>query len=151
MSSLFQHPLAPPPEHATMGIAKRGLCAGVLAITADIRFYSNVLNAASSFHWRTEWARTMEGAIRICNRGPMPIVIYDGYLPGVEWSHAFDLLSIVSNHPRILLVAPLIDEDLWLKVLRHHGYDTVERSASAEEWSRALRFAWLSLHVPPRD
>ena len=31
----------------------------MLAVTADIRFYSGVLSVTSATQWRTEWARTL--------------------------------------------------------------------------------------------
>jgi hypothetical protein len=75
----------------------------VLAVTADIRFYSGVLNAASSTEWRTEWARTLRRGIEISSLKSTPIVIYDANLPGIEWGCAFDLLSAVPDPRRILL------------------------------------------------
>jgi hypothetical protein len=117
----------------------------VLAVTADLCFYSGVLNAACSAQWRTEWARTLNRAAEICRSKSPPIVIYDSDLPGTEWGRAFDQLSAVPNRPRILLAARGIDEELWRSVLRHHGYDVVERTASSEQLGRVFRFAWLSL------
>jgi hypothetical protein len=84
-------------------------------------------------------------ATDICRLKSPPIVIYDSDLPGVEWGWAFDRLSAVQNSPRILLAAPRIDEELWRNVLRRHGYDVVERTASSEQLGRVFRFAWLSL------
>jgi DNA-binding NarL/FixJ family response regulator len=90
----------------------------------------------------------MERAIEVYRPESMPIVIYDVNLPGIEWSRAFDRLRAVPNRPRILLAATRIDEELWRKVLQRQGYDIVERSAGSEELTRALHFAWLSLHTP---
>jgi len=76
---------------------------------------------------------------------PVPVIIYDVRLPGVDWTQAFDALSQLPNRPRLLLAAQAVDESLWREVLRRHGYDVVYRSAGSEELRRALRFAWLSL------
>jgi CheY-like chemotaxis protein len=148
MSSRIQRLFAPPSDLRIMGLKECNLRPGVLAITADIAFYAQVLSATSSLGWRTEWARWMERAIEVYRPESMPIVIYDVNLPGIEWSQAFDRLRAVPNHPRILLAATRIDEDLWRKVLQRQGYDIVERSASSEEFTRVLHFAWLSLHTP---
>jgi hypothetical protein len=121
---------------------------GVLAVTADIRFYSGVLSVTSATRWSTEWARTPGRAVEICRLESTPIVIYDANLPGIDWGCAFDLMNAVPNRRRILLAAPSIDEDLWRKVLLRHGYDLVKRSASSEELKRIFRFAWLSLGTP---
>ena len=120
----------------------------VMAVTADLAFYSGVLSAASSARWRTDWARTLNRAVEICKSKSPPIVIYDSNLPDVDWRSAFDRLSAVPSHPRILLAAPSIDEELWENVLRRHGYDVVERAANSEQLERAFRFAWLSMPTP---
>src|SRR5579863_5704013 len=138
MPGLIQRVFAPPPERGANRKTR------VLAVTADLRFYSGVLNAATSAHWRADWACTFTRAVEICRSKSPPIVIYDSSLPGVEWSWAFEQLGTVPGHPRILLAAASIDEDLWRDVLGRHGYDVVERSASSEELRRIFRFAWLS-------
>jgi hypothetical protein len=145
MLSLIQRLLPPPTALGIPRITETTRPTGVLALTADICLYSGVLNAASSIGWRTEWARTLRRGIEICNLESTPIVIYDANLPGIEWGTAFDLLSSGPIQRRILLAARCIDEDLWRNVLRRHGYDIVERSASSEELRTALRFARLSL------
>jgi DNA-binding response OmpR family regulator len=145
MPSLIQRLLASPTACGFTEIAEPDCHPGVLAITADIRLYSGILNACGSARMRTEWARSLTRAIEICRGKPTPIVIYDGNLPDVEWGSAFDRLTLVSNHSRILLASSSIDEDLWRTVILRHGYDVVERSASSDELRRVLRFAWLSL------
>jgi hypothetical protein len=131
-----------------MGLRESNLHPGVLAVTTDIRFYSNVLNATHTLNWRTTWARWLERAIEIYRPESTPIVIYDINVPGIEWGQAFERLHTLSNRPRIFLAATRIDEELWSEVLRRHGYDIVARSAGSEELSRVFRFAWLSLHTP---
>ena len=145
MSGLIQRLFAPSPALGVAGIPETDRQPRVLAVTADLCFYSGVLNAATSVRWRAEWARTLARAIGICRLKPPPIVIYDSRLPGVEWSWAFEQLGAVASRPRMLLAAPSIDEDLWRDVLGRHGYDVIERSASSEELRRIFRFAWLSL------
>ena len=148
MLGLIQRLLGPPPNRRITEITETNGHPRVLAVTADIGFYASVLNAASSARWRTEWARTLNRAIEICRSKSPQIVIYDSTLPGAEWGSAFDQLSSVPSHPRILLAAPSIDEDLWRNVLRRHGYDVVERAASSEQLGRVFRFAWMSLPTP---
>jgi hypothetical protein len=62
----------------------------VLAVRADLAFYSGVLSAASSARWPTDWARTLNRAVEMCRSKSPPIVIYDGDLPGADWRSAFD-------------------------------------------------------------
>jgi len=125
---------------------------GILAITADLGFYSCVSNAVCDWGWSAEWASSIHRGLDVCRSRPMRIVVYDRNLPDVDWRYALDRLSAVRSQPRILLAAPRIDEDLWRMVLHRRGYDVLSRSASAEQLRRELRFAWLSLCEPqPRE
>lgn len=117
----------------------------VLAITADLRFYSGILTAADSCGWSVEWARTVSRGLEVCRSRPCLIVIYDRDLPGSGWSCALESLHAAAFHVRILLAASRVDEDLWKMVLRRRGYDILAKSADFVQLSRELRFAWLSL------
>jgi hypothetical protein len=111
MPGLIHRLLAPSPSRGIAGIVENNRHPLVLAVSADLGFYAGVLNAASSVRWRTEWARTLNRAIEICRLKSPPIVIYDSNLPGVEWGSAFDRLSAVPNHSRILLAAPRLTKN----------------------------------------
>jgi DNA-binding response OmpR family regulator len=148
MPGLIQRLLNPSPDGITQIREKRSRHPRVLAVTADLAFYAGVLSAASSAGWRTDWASTLNRGVELCKAKAPPIVIYDSNLPGVDWRFALDRLSAAPSHPRILLAAPSIDEELWENVLRRHGYDVIERAANSEQLERVFRFAWLSLPAP---
>ncbi len=149
MLGLIQRFFACPGSPATAEIpANKGRRPRVLAVTADLGFYSGVLSAASAARCRTDWARTVSRAVEIGRVKSPPIVIYDSNLPGVDWRCAFDRLGALPSRPRILLAAPAIDEELWRSVLRRQGYDVIERAANSEQLEREFRFAWLSLPSP---
>lgn len=127
------------------GPAETACRPGILAVTADLGFYSSVLSAACSYGWSAEWASSMNRGIEICRSGAIRIVIYDRNLPCIDWRYGIDRLSAAASQARILLAAPRIDEDLWRAVLRRRGYDVLARSSGSEQLKRELRFAWLSL------
>lgn len=118
---------------------------GILAITADLRFYSSVLSAACSWGWSAEWATSLTRGLEICESRPIRIVIYDRNVPAVDWRYALDRLRASAATARVLVAAPRIDEDLWRTVLRRHGYDVLARTATSAQLRRELRLAWLSL------
>jgi len=148
MANMLQRLLSSPTDSLHMGIAETKPCAAVLAVTADIRLYSTVLDATASDGWRIRWARSLDRAVEICGAESIRIVIYDGHLPRVKWTQAFDALSRMPNRPRLVLAAQAVDESLWREVLSCHGYDVVRRSGSSEELRRIFRFALLSLFTP---
>jgi DNA-binding NtrC family response regulator len=121
------------------------LSPGIVAVSADLGFYSRILSGACSWGWSAEWANSMNRALEVCCSKPIQIVIYDRNLPRVDWRVALDRLHDVAPHARILMASPEIDEDFWRTVLRRRGYDVMARTASWEQVKRELRFAWLSL------
>jgi DNA-binding response OmpR family regulator len=119
----------------------------ILAVTADLCFYSSIVSAVGCLGWHAEWASSMNLGLEICGAGLVQIVVYDRNLPNVDWRYAIDRLSAISSRPRVLVAASHVDEDLWRTVLRRRGYDVVARSADSEQLRRELRFAWLSLQT----
>jgi hypothetical protein len=117
---------------------------GLLAITADDRFYYSLLSVCLSIGWRVRRARSTEVAREELRTRPMPVVVYDERLPSGNWRNDVYGVTILSERPTVLLAASQVDEDLWRLVLHCKGYDLIKRSAPCDEWSRMLRFAWLS-------
>ncbi len=118
---------------------------GIVAVSADLSFYSRILNGACSWGWSADWANSMNRALELCCSKNIEIVIYDRNLPRIDWRDALGRLHCVAPHARILMAAPEIDEDFWRTVLRRRGYDVMARTANWEQVKRELRFAWLSL------
>jgi hypothetical protein len=117
---------------------------GVLAITSDDRLYYMLLSASLDLHWKITWARTLEQALALCRLHPIPLVIYDERLPGIDWREALPGIGGLPGRPAILLAASAVNEEKWELVLRRRSYDAVERSSGSQEWRRELWFAWLS-------
>jgi DNA-binding response OmpR family regulator len=151
MCSLAQRMAAFPRLARKLDCAEATSHPGILAITADLRFYSCVLSAACSWGWSAEWASTMNRGLEVCGSGLIQIVVYDRNLPHVDWRYALDRLNATASQSRIILAAPRVDEDLWRMVLSRHGYDVLKRSANSEQLKRELRFAWLSLQESGLD
>jgi DNA-binding response OmpR family regulator len=118
---------------------------GILAVTADLSFYSCILNAACASGWTADWAASVSRALAVCSSKPIRIVVYDSNLPYTDWRNGLRRLARTSTAPRVFLASPKVDEDLWRTVLRLRGYDVLARSANSEQVRRELRFASLSL------
>src|SRR5579862_1445710 len=89
MLSLLQRAFAVP--HSNRCPGPEAECSpGILAITADLCFYSSVLSAASSCGWSADWGRSMNRGLEICGSRPIQIVIYDRNLPGIDWRDALN-------------------------------------------------------------
>lgn len=118
---------------------------GILAITADVSFYSCVLNAACSAGWTADWAPSIGRGLNICGTKEVRIVVFDRNMPYINWRTAVRQFGRTEPHPRILVASADVDEDLWSVVIRLGGYDVLPRSASSAQLGRELRFASLSL------
>jgi|SRR5580698_4959129 hypothetical protein len=146
MAGLFQRLLPAHDESSENTGAPAPLYPRVLIITADIRFYADVLSAVNTRVWHADWARSVESAAAICRMGATPIAIYDEQLPHTDWRDAFRALRTPLDRPKLVLAAAReIDESLWRSVLFHKGYDVVSRNAHPGDLKRVLRFAWLSV------
>jgi CheY-like chemotaxis protein len=146
MAGLFQRLLPARDESSESTGALAPLLPRVLVITADVRFYADVLSAVNSRVWHVDWARSVESAVAICRMGTTPVAIYDEQLPRADWREAFRALRTIPEIPKLVLAASReIDEPLWRSVLFHKGYDVVSRNAHSTDLKRVLRFAWLSV------
>jgi DNA-binding response OmpR family regulator len=146
MAGLFQRLLLARNENSQNTGAPTILYPRVLVITADVRFYADVLSGVNSRVWQVDWARSLESAVAICRMGTTPLAIYDEQLPRTDWREAFRVFSTIPDHPKLVLAASReIDEALWRSVLFHGGYDVLSRNAHSSELKRVLRFAWLSV------
>jgi DNA-binding response OmpR family regulator len=150
MAGLIQRLLPARGEGSDSSGAITPLYPRVLVVSADVRFYADVLSAVNSRVWQVDWARTVEAAVAICRMGATPIAIYDQNLPRADWREAFRRLHGEPWAPRVVLAtAGEVDEALWRSVLSNKGYDAVPRNAHSSELKRALRFAWLAVCEAP--
>jgi DNA-binding NarL/FixJ family response regulator len=116
----------------------------VLVVTRDDRLFYSLFAVSMDIRWVIRRARTFEEAWQGLRWQPVQVVVYDGCLPQCDWKDALRSFSAFPGHPRVVLAAPEVDEDIWRAVLRCHGYDAVRRSAGQKEWIQMLRFAWLT-------
>jgi DNA-binding response OmpR family regulator len=119
----------------------------LLLITHDDDLYFSVLNIASRSGWQLLRARSVEQSLHTLDRFPARLVIYDWTPEGDDWQSAIDRLSARSDHPRILLASPVVDEYLWADLVNHGGFDLIPRSADQEVLIRAIRFAHRSTDI----
>jgi DNA-binding response OmpR family regulator len=145
MAGLIQRLLPARGESGERERAPGPLCPRVLVVSADVRFYADVLSAVNSRVWQADWARSLESAVEVSKAGAIPIVVYDENLPDVDWRDAFRRLAQLTHCPRLLLAAREVDEQLWRRVLLSRGYDVVPRNADSTQMRRTLRFAWMSV------
>jgi DNA-binding response OmpR family regulator len=141
----FWHRLAERPHLFRDESLNGGEDPGIVAVTADLRFYSCILNAACASGWTAEWAPSVSRGLEVCRTRTIRIVIYDKDLPFLDWRDGVRRMSKTASPSRILLASTRIDEELWRTVLRLRGYDVLARSSNSEQLSRELRFASLSL------
>ncbi len=124
---------------------------GVLVVTADDKFYYLLLSLAIDLGWSIRRARNLVLAAEQMTSHPMPVVVYDERLPYSHWRDGVRALGSLEARSVILLATRRLDEEIWRIVLECKGYDALERTARKEEWTRMLRFAWLSFCRPAEE
>jgi DNA-binding NtrC family response regulator len=90
-------------------------------------------------HWELIVADKLEDAIRLQNERPIPIVLCDRDLTGVDWR--FAIRQLANQHCRVFLASFVADDYLWDEVIRHGGYDIVAKPYRAQEVLHTIEFA----------
>jgi hypothetical protein len=132
-------------------VARQAVAPGVLVVTADDKFYYLLLSLAIDLGWSIRRARNLVNAAEHLSSHPMPVVVYDERLPYSHWRDGMRALGSLEARPLIILATRRLDEEIWRIVLECKGYDALERAARKEQWTRMLRFAWLSFCRPSEE
>jgi len=115
----------------------------LLAITADDRFYSLLVEIASSSGWEIRRAGTVQEGLDVVRSLSLPLVLFDWDENGPNWRGGLDRLGAAPSHPCILLASRVVDDNLRQEVIRFRGYDVIPRSAAREQIVRTIEFAWF--------
>jgi AmiR/NasT family two-component response regulator len=84
-------------------------------------------------------ARSVEEAEGLLARYEIPVVLYDGDTPGVEWKRAISLLARAHGQPCVVLLSRTRNGHLWEQVTAAGGYDVLRKPLDDEAVSRAVR------------
>src|ERR1700689_254364 len=80
----------------------------LLAITADDRFYSNLVEIAASSGWEIHRASTVQEGLDVVRSLSMPLVLFDWDENGPNWRAGLTRLYAAPRHPCILLASRLV-------------------------------------------
>ena len=115
----------------------------LLAITANDRFYADLVDIASSCGWEIRRAGTLKEALDAIRAFSMPLVLLDAEEDGHDWRGSLPRLVSASSHPCVLVASRFADENMRQEVLRFHGYDVLPKSADRDGIIRTIQFAWF--------
>lgn len=98
----------------------------VLVVTCSSSVQLDLQILSIRERWRIRFARTVDGAVRLQRANGIPLVLYDGELPGAGWPRAFSILRAGAQPPLLCLLSPTVDRRLWKSVLDNGGFDVIE-------------------------
>jgi len=114
-----------------------------MVISADPAFVANLHEVAANCGWNFRDAPNVGDALPMLLTESIPLVVYDGQ-ESDEWQPAFDKLRQLDSDRCLLLASPAPNPYLWQEVIRFGGFDLLSRTASRDEVTRKLMFAWFS-------
>jgi DNA-binding NtrC family response regulator len=114
----------------------------LLAITPDDRFYSSLAYTTAPHGWVVRWARSVNGAMGILACRSIPVILYDCYNAGEDWTTSIERLKLIPGDPCVILAARGVDEDLWRQAIARRVYDVVCRNLQSGHLIATLQFAW---------
>jgi DNA-binding NtrC family response regulator len=112
-------------------------------VTRDAVFLSHLGLAAAACGWTIRHTSSFVDAAAMLRCGSIPLVVYDRDLTEHDWETVLPQLNAVAPHLCILLASRVADEYLRQAVVRHRGYDILIKSATPEDLTRRLQFAWF--------
>ena len=99
---------------------------------------------AQQHEWDLRLTPSPRDAFHLASQSHFEIILCDRNQPGYPWREVMDRLAECSPRSCILLVSPMIGDDLWRSVLQHGGYDVLLRplrkNAALHAIQAVLRF-----------
>ena len=115
----------------------------LLTITANDRFYADLVDIASSCGWEIRRAGAIKEGLEVIRALSIPLVLLDAEEDGHDWRGSLPRLVSASSHPCVLVASRFADENMRQEVLRFHGYDVLPKSADRDGIIRTIQFAWF--------
>src|SRR5208283_787077 len=111
----------------------------VSGIEEDHEFLGRVFSQQA---WRLYKARTVESAIDLLSRSPVPVVMTERDLPLGNWKDVLAAIQQLPQTPLLIVTARLADEHLWAEVLNLGGHDVLSQPFQVSELLWVLGNAW---------
>jgi DNA-binding response OmpR family regulator len=126
-----------------------------LAITASLCEQNTIRVIAVTHGWKLLLADSVRSALSILAVEPVPLILYDRDLPGIEWQDMFRILLTAREPQCVILVSPVTDDYLWQAVIERGGYDIVTKPFQEDKVVNVVRSASLYQKTgwtqPPRS
>ncbi len=111
----------------------------VSAIEEDHRFLGRVFSQQG---WMLHKTRSLESAMDLLRRNPVPVVVTERDLPLGNWKDVLAAIQQLPQVPTLIVTARLADEYLWAEVLNLGGYDVLSQPFQVTELLWVFGNAW---------
>src|SRR5690348_5812655 len=115
----------------------------LLVVTASPADRASLRRIFETTSWEMLTADNLEQASTLLGARPIPIVLCDRDLPGVDWRQAVRRLA--DGQSRVMLTSFVADDYLWDEVIRYGGYDVISKPFREDEVLHTVQFAWAAI------
>lgn len=122
----------------------------VMAISKDVEFLSVLRNMSLDYTWEFSENSSLNEAMNILRHEYFPIVVLDQVACERAWEACVSALVHLRRIPCVILASQYGDEYARLEMIRLGGYDVLNKSASQENISRTIEFAWFWSQYAPQ-
>ena len=92
--------------------------------------------------WTLYKARTLESAMDLLRRCPVPVVVTERDLPLGDWKNVLAAIQQLPRTPLLIVTGRLADEYLWAEVLNLGGHDVLSQPFQVTELLWVFSNAW---------
>ena len=117
----------------------------ILAIACSLSDREALQQIVEKMGWEMASAEDLDRGAELLRAKPIPIVVCDRDLPGMDWREAIRTLAAGVDRRCVILASFVADDYLWEEVIHHGGYDILPKPFREDEVIHAIRFAWAAV------
>lgn len=101
----------------------------VLAVIERAELRAAIVECLSAYG-SVQFAGSLDEALQSLAHLPVSVVLCDRETPGLDWRHALSRLAAAPYRACVILLAPVVGQQLWEEATACGGYDVLPSSAS---------------------
>jgi two-component system, NtrC family, response regulator HydG len=113
----------------------------VVAVLVDDHDRRLLANLGSDNGWVMHFVDSCAEAKASSAQLGVPVILCDSDLPGTDWRDTVYVLASSARPACVILISRIVDDYLWVEVIRHGGFEVLSKPLRQEEIVRVIRLA----------